>query len=63
MGDSKLKEANMSSNSDTVDEVRAAVAASALARHRETMLNLDKTTSESVSKSSWSQVTAENRSS
>ena len=46
--DSKLKEAKMSSNSDMVDEVRTAVAASAFARHWETILSLESIISENI---------------
>ena len=50
--DSKLKEAKISSNPGTVDAVMEAVAASTFARHRETMLNLERRTSENVAWSS-----------
>ena len=61
--DSKSKDANMSSNSDMMVEVRETVAASAFARHCETMPSLESITSENVAWSSWLQAIVENRSS
>jgi len=62
-GDSKLKEAKISSNSDMVDDVTEVTAASTFARHCETMLSLDSMTSENVAWSSLLQAMAESRSS
>ena len=61
--DSKSKDANMSSNSDMMVEVRETVAASTFARHCEIASSLEKT---SFGKSAWSscpQATTESRSS
>ena len=62
-GDSKLKEANMSSNSERVDEVTEMVAASMLARHLEIASSLERTSSGYSTCPSWPQATAESRSS
>jgi len=53
----------MSANPDTVDAVIDTAAASTFARHRETILSLESTTSENISWSSWGQAMAESRSS
>ena len=50
-------------NSDIVDDVRDAIAASVSARHRDTMLNLDRMTSEGISWSPSLQTTVESKSS
>ena len=47
--DSKLSEAKISSNSDIVDAVIEAVAASTFARHWETILSLERITSARIS--------------
>jgi len=60
---SKSKDANMSSNSDMMLEVRDSVATSAFTSHCETMSSLESITSENVAWSSLGQEIAESRSS
>lgn len=61
--DPKSRDAKMSSSSDMMVEVREAVAASIFARHWETMLNLERTTSGHSVWLSLAQAITESRSS
>ena len=62
-GDSRSREAKRSSSSAMVDNVTETVAASAFARHCETILNLESITPENMTRSSWLGGIAESRSS